>query len=220
MPFTLVHMSRMWPLAAFRFDDGIEARQVHLVNEATGELDLLSRADAIALAHARGANLIASWPNGGDTPSCFVGKLSLPPRWEAIPPEDHPDLDERLWFEAPCGGRDLLLQGQGHTFPGRMSAWCPHESVAYNVSLAEMGNLSDEARYFVLGFLSGNEPAPAMDDEGMTDAADLEAWQSATARFRRTGGWYGRWGTCSVCGCVLLPDSAADRCHEHQEPGP
>jgi hypothetical protein len=210
----------MWPLAAFRFDDAIEAHHVYLFNEASGELESLSRDDAIALARSQGSHLIASLPNGDDVPSCIVGKLSLPPRWEVIPGDDGPELDERLWFEAPCGGRDLLLQGAGHTFPGRMSAWCPHQSVAYNVSLAEMGNVSDEARYFALGFLSGNEPGPPADDEGRTDPGDLEAWHSATARFRRTGSWYGRWGTCSVCGCVLLPDSSADRCHEHQEAGP
>lgn len=103
-----------------------------------------------------------------------------------------------------------------------MSAWCPDKAVAYNVSLTEMGEMSLESRYFVLGFLSGNEPDPPEDDEGNADEADMVAWRSATRRFRESGSWHGRRGTCEECGCVLLPDSSSDRCHEHQTaaPGP
>jgi hypothetical protein len=79
--------------------------------------------------------------------------------------------------------------------------------------------MSEEARYFVAGFLAGNEPGYPADADGETDEADLAAWRAATARFRRTGSWYGRWGTCQVCGCVLLPDTADDRCHEHSTAG-
>jgi hypothetical protein len=75
--------------------------------------------------------------------------------------------------------------------------------------------MPEETRYFVLGFLSGNEPDPPEDSDGAIDDDDLVAWRMAIARFRRTGLWYGRWSTCDECGCVLLPDSASDRCHEH-----
>jgi hypothetical protein len=211
----------MWPLSAFRYDDGIDATDVYLFDEAKGELELMRRDDALAAASAQGKSLVAEWPSrsGGDVPSCILAKVSLPLRWEVVPRDDQLDLDidPRLWFDAPCGGRDFLLAGQGHTFLGRMTAWCPDKAVSYNVSFAEMGSMSDETRYFVLGFLSGNEPGPPEDEDGNIDPADLEAWRSATDRFRRTGAWYGRWGTCSVCGCVLLPDSSADRCHEHRE---
>lgn len=177
----------------------------------------MSREEAIALARSRGARLIAWWPAGDDDdrPSCVIGNVALPLRWERLS-EETPDPDPRLWFEAPCGKRDFLLQGQGHTFPGRMSAWCPHEQLSYNVSLSEMGAMSDEARYFVIGFLSGAEPGPPYDDDGNIDPADLRAWLSATARFRQSGQWYGRWGTCRTCGCVLLPDTAEDQCHDHR----
>ena len=207
----------MWRLDQFRFDEGIEASHVYIFNEARGELERMSRDDALALARSRDAHLIAWWPaeHQEDQPSCFIGNLSLPLRWERVPVEGTVNPDPRLWFDAPCGGRDFLLQGQGHTFRGRMSAWCPDKQVSYNISLDEMGAMSDEARYFVLGFLSGNEPGPPTDEDGDSDPADLQAWRSATARFRRTGQWYGRWGTCRTCGCVLLPDTAEDRCHEH-----
>ena len=122
-------------------------------------------------------------------------------------------VDERLWFDASCGGRDFLV-GNAHTFTGRMTAWCPRKGVTYNVSRSELETMAEETRYFVAGFLAGNEPRYP-DDDG-TGEADLTAWAAATARFRRTGLWYGRWGTCAECGCVLLPDSAGDRCQEHR----
>jgi len=199
----------MWSLADFRYDDGIDASEVLLFDD---EAELMPRDEAIALAHERGANLVAWRPHtaGDDTPSCIVAKVSEPLRWERLPDEAPPPVDERLWFEAPCGRRDFLV-GNGHTFTGRMAAWCPHDEVGYNVSLAGMGDMSDETRYFVAGYLAGSEPGPP--DEA--DAADLTAWKGATSRFRRTGYWYGRWGTCEVCGCVLLPDTAGRRCHEH-----
>jgi hypothetical protein len=210
----------MWRLDEFRFDEEIEADEVYVFDDSIGELVPIGRDEAIALAHGRELNLVAWWPVGAEAemPSCIMSKVSLPLRWEKVTtePADEP-IDERLWFEAPCGGRDLLLEGGGHTFRGRMSAWCPDKDVSYRVSLSEMGEMSEEARYFIRGYLSGNEPNWPEDDGGYTDPDDLVAWQEATRRFRQTGSWYGRWGTCSVCGCVLLPDSASDRCAEHHE---
>jgi hypothetical protein len=215
----------MWSLRDFCFDEGIEAAQVQVFDGA-GESRLMARDEAIALARARGANLVAWWPFAvGQVPSCIVAKVSAPPRWEQLSADDGPaddvpiPVDERLWFEAACGGRDFIV-GNGHTYPGRLAAWCPHRRVGYNVSLAEMGAMPEETRYFVAGFLAGNEPGYPVDDEGECDDADLVAWRSATRRFRQTGSWYGRWGTCEVCGCVLLPDSSASRCQRHLEVSP
>lgn len=152
------------------------------------------------------------------SPSCIVSKVTLPLRWERLPEEPPAQIDERLWFEASCGGRDFVV-GNGHTFVGRMAAWCPDTRVGYNVSLSEMDVMSDECRYWVTGYLAGSEPDyPYREDddgEDVTDEADLVAWGAALRRFRCTGLWNGRWGTCEVCGCVLLPDTAADRCAEH-----
>lgn len=207
----------MWSLDEFRFDEGIEAAEVLVFDRADGS-ELMGRDEAIALARERGANLVAWWPPAADqVPSCIVARVSLPLRWERLPAEDPPlPPDERLWFEAACGERDFIV-GNGHTFAGRLAAWCPHAGVGYNVSLGEMGAMSEEARYFVAGFLAGNEPDCPAADEGEGNEADLLAWRAATRRFRRTGSWYGRWGTCQACGCVLLPGTAADRCHEHPD---
>jgi hypothetical protein len=146
---------------------------------------------------------------------CLHSPASTPIRWE-MPFDDDLSLkyDERLWFEAHCGSRDFLVGRNGHTSRGRMLAWCPHraEYNQYSVSLGEMGAMSDECRYYVQGFLAGNEPPPPRDDEGETEPHDLAAWWAATRRFRRTGSWFGRWATCSTCGCVLLPGTAGDQC--------
>ncbi|HXS63217.1 MAG TPA: hypothetical protein VN767_10085 [Streptosporangiaceae bacterium] len=210
---------QMWALAEFCFDEGIEAAQVAVFDGAgdcAGESRLMARDEAIALARGRGASLVAWWPfAAGEVPSCIVAKVSVPLRWEELPDDDVPVVaDERLWFEAACGGRDFIV-GNGHTFPGRLAAWCPHQRVGYNVSLGEMGAMPVETRYFVAGFLAGHEPGYPVDEQGDSDEADLTAWRSATRRFRRTGSWFGRWGTCEECGCVLLPDSAASRCERH-----
>jgi len=211
----------MWPLSLFRHDDRIESREVLLYVSLGEPTELMTRDAALALARSRGLNLIAERAEGAtELPFCFIGKVSLPLRWER-PPEPGPSagLDENLWFEAHCGGRDLLT-GAGHTFPGRMSAWCPQKGIGYNVSLSEMGEMSEQARYFIAGFLAGNEPGPPDNDDADADAeaADLAAWRAATGRFRRTGLWFGRWRTCEQCGCVLLPDTAANLCWEHAEP--
>ncbi|MBO0827642.1 MAG: hypothetical protein J2P24_07655 [Streptosporangiales bacterium] len=206
---------RMWSLSLFRYDEGIDADEVDVLLD--DGLEPMSRDDAVAYAHERGANLVAWWPARDDPrPSCVVSKVTLPLRWERLPDEPRPEVDERLWFEAGCGGRDLLV-GNGHTFVGRMAAWCPHDEVGYNVSLGEMGEMSDAARHWIAGYLAGAEPGhPYVENEdGDLDRADMAAWESALRRFRRTGEWYGRWGTCRVCGCVLLPDTAGDRCAEH-----
>jgi hypothetical protein len=213
----------MWRLDEFRFDEQIEADEVYVFDDSVGELVPMARDEAIALAHGRELNLVAAWPGGAETeiPSCIISKVSLPLRWEKLS-DRHVDkpIDERLWFEAPCGGRDFLLEGGTHTFRGRMSAWCPDKEVSYRISLNEMGQMSEEARYFIRGYLSGNEPNWPEDDEGNIDSDDLVAWQEATRRFRQTGSWYGRWGTCGICGCVLLPDVATDRCAEHAPAAP
>ena len=73
-----------------------------------------------------------------------------------------------------------------------MTAWCPDTETACNVSLSEMGEMSEQTRYFVRGFLSGNQPGPPEDADGYPEPEDLVAWQAATRRFRRTGSWFGR----------------------------
>jgi hypothetical protein len=208
----------MWPLRWFHYDEEIDSPEVYLL-DGPGEAELMSRDEALAIARSQGLHLVPEWPEHRTTgPAwCRIRAVSLPGRWEQVPEAEQADeLDPLLWFEGSCGGRDLLT-GNGGTFPGRMSAWCPDKQVSYNVSLAEMGQMSRESRYYVAGFLAGNQPGPPPppDFDADIDPGDLIAWRAAVDRFRRTGLWFGRWRTCQICGRVLLPDTAIENCREH-----
>jgi hypothetical protein len=97
-----------------------------------------------------------------------------------------PDVDPDLWFDTQCG-RHYLLDGNAHTFPGRMLAYCAERGIRTRVSKGEIGDCSEQSRYFVRGFLSGNEPAPPDSNDGIEPA--YLAWSDAAARFRDTGYW-------------------------------
>lgn len=98
-----------------------------------------------------------------------------------------PDVDPELWFDTEQCGRHYLLDGNPHTFPGRMYAYCAERGIRTRVSKGEISDCSAQTRYFVRGFLSGNEPAPPESDSP-TAPAPL-AWSDAVARFRDTGYW-------------------------------
>lgn len=68
-----------------------------------------------------------------------------------------PDYDENLWFyHNNCEDKHFLL-GNPHTFKGRMFAWCPKKGTTLCISESEIGERSIESKYWILGFLSGNE---------------------------------------------------------------
>jgi hypothetical protein len=205
----------MWSLSQFRYGPGIPGRQVYVTDD-NGEQNLVDKDEAIREAHAKGCHLVAEWPTGpSDGPAvCAVARLALPLQWEQGPELAGSAVDEQLWFLAPCGGRDFFV-GNGHTFTGRIAAWCPDIGRHYNVSVAEVQQMSEAARFWVQGFLHGTEPDPPRDPDGETSPEDLTAWLAATTRFRRTGSWFGRWRTCQSCGRVLLPDTAAQECESH-----
>lgn len=191
------------------------------------EMDLVDKSDMIASARAKGLTLYAEHVafNGEEPVVCNVGKVAQPLRWEhltsiRVPDGSPPEVDDALWFIGSCGERDFLV-GNRHPFVGRMAAWCPTEQVGYSVSVHEVETMSAESSFFIKGFLVGSEPPVPYDDEGDVDERDLVAWRSALARFRQTGAWHGRWRTCDVCGCVLLPDGSwartCDECAEGED---
>jgi len=112
---------------------------------------------------------------------------------EEMPPDLPADVDPRLWFEmAGCEGRHYLVEGNPHIV-GRIYAYCPTNKTVSRVSKYEITASSEEAAYFVRGFLSGGEPPPPLDEEGMLvdDEAAIERWQHALAIWRDTGRWTG-----------------------------
>src|SRR5690349_21645132 len=71
---------------------------------------------------------------------------------------DEAKVDAELWFtmEPSCEGRHFILYNS-HTFPGRFTAWCPLKRKAVNVSKSDVRECSQQATYWLKGFLSGAE---------------------------------------------------------------
>ena len=47
------------------------------------------------------------------------------------------EIDEALWIRVSgCASQDYLV-GNSHTFPGRMSAYCPTDGIHYSVSFGD-----------------------------------------------------------------------------------
>jgi hypothetical protein len=137
-----------WSLNQFRFDEGINASQVLLYDDEAGQLEPMSLTEALRIARSHNTNILAERPENDEFRVCNLSRVTLPLRWERLPEVDEPEpVDERLWFEGPCGERDFLVEGEGHSFRGRMSAWCPHQRQSYRVSLSEMEPMSEEASY-------------------------------------------------------------------------
>lgn len=105
-----------------------------------------------------------------------------------------PQFDENLWFmmENHCEGKHYLL-GNPHTFKGRISAWCPQKKASFFFSKSEIGECSNEAHYWIKGFLAGNEPEPKTDENGDIDfeSEEYKNWLKKVEDFRKTGIWQG-----------------------------
>jgi hypothetical protein len=101
------------------------------------------------------------------------------------------DPDPRLWFEIDgCEGRHFFVDGTPN-IRGRIYAYCPVKQIVTRVSKYEVTASSDEAGYFVRGYLSGSEPPPPTDAEGMLveDQAEKDRWLRAVEIWRQTGEW-------------------------------
>ncbi len=103
------------------------------------------------------------------------------------------DIDKELWFTVPdkCHGEKHYLLGNPHTFKGRIMAWCPHKETSFFVSLKEMKELSEPARWWITGYLRGNEPHPPINGDGDTnfDSKEYKAWEKACDEFHESGVW-------------------------------
>jgi hypothetical protein len=105
--------------------------------------------------------------------------------------------DKALWFKMKsCCSAKHLLCGNPHTFRGRIEAYCPNRKISFAVSLTQMDSMSKNARFWIDGFLCGNEPPPPMDKEGdflPPDEAAFKRWEKNISEFRRTGKWKREW---------------------------
>lgn len=203
-----------------RMNEAIEEESVLLYGD-DGTLEEVATADALELARSRAMDLVEEWEPPRPQPArgsvvCRLLDVPKPVVWELVPePGAEPELDLALWFHSEgCAERHYLI-GNPHTFPGRISAWCPRKMMSYCVSKSEIAECSTETAYFVKGFLSGSEPRAPVDEAGdRMPPSDLEyrAWARATQLFQQTGTWNSRFRICEVCGARLLPSNPRATC--------
>jgi hypothetical protein len=93
-----------------------------------------------------------------------------------------PEFDRRLEVLLATGEQAFIV-GSCHTFPGRMSVTVPSDDRTRCISKSDVESCSDEARYWIMGFLHGSVPSPP------EDAKDELIWIGQRARFLDTGDW-------------------------------
>jgi hypothetical protein len=101
--------------------------------------------------------------------------------------------DPKLWvlLDSCCKAKHLLCNNS-HSFPGRMSVYCPTHRLSLSASLGDFSKMSDESRYWIKGFLVGNTPPPPLDAEGdpfPEESAVDKAWRAKAVEFQKTGRW-------------------------------
>jgi hypothetical protein len=107
------------------------------------------------------------------------------------------NFDRALWVELD-GDRGYIC-GNAHTHPGRFRVCFPDQDYSTKANVSELTAMSTEARYWLVGFLSGSEPrlyqylglvGPAeikgFQDYEVTDA-ELARWQNFCKESRRVG---------------------------------
>ena len=125
-------------------------------------------------------------------------------------------FDENLWFiHKGCEGRHYLI-GNPHTFYGRILAWCPKKERSFMVSVSEMEQMSDFTKYWIEGFLKGNEPEPPTDSNEDVDfeSDEYKIWTEEIKLFHETGYWSSFNRNCEKCGTALLKSEPEEICKE------
>ena len=103
-------------------------------------------------------------------------------------------IDEGLWVRLAGVDARCFIRGNAHTHPGRFGVWSDSLDRGLAASKDEIVECSDASRWWVEGFLSGNEPSfgdyygyQADDRDVHADDLRWDRLRSPTARFRDTG---------------------------------
>jgi hypothetical protein len=128
------------------------------------------------------------------------------------------NFDKELWFtfKEHCKDKHFIV-GNPHTFHGRISAFCPEKDVFFNVSLGEIDDMPLTTKYWIKGFLSGNEPTCPVDEEGDDYPPTHEEfihWAKSIELFHVTGSWYSGDKHCTTCGLKLLNSCLGFECEK------
>ena len=127
------------------------------------------------------------------------------------------NIDEHLWFyHKGCTGKHFFI-GNPHTFPGRILAWCPQQQKSFFLSVSEVEEMSEYSKYWIKGYLTGNEPSPPTDGNGdvQFSGKEYEEWAEAVDLFATTGYWRDEQRFCSSCEKRMLksePEIICEKC--------
>lgn len=77
--------------------------------------------------------------------------------------------------------------------------------------------MSEYSKYWISGYLNGNEPEPPTDSNGDLDFKSLayKKWTDTTKLFKQTGYWTSEKRNCEKCGMELLnavPNETCENC--------
>jgi hypothetical protein len=125
-------------------------------------------------------------------------------------------IDRELWLVVPHCCPDHHFFGENpHTFHGRISVWCPRLGRWTRISKSEISEMSAASRYWLAGYLSGNEPDAPRDGNGdylADDAPEMVTWRRSVARFAQTGYWNAKARTCASCRQPVEPAQPDETC--------
>mgnify|MGYP001043981856 CR=1 FL=1 len=126
------------------------------------------------------------------------------------------EFDENLWFNHKgCEGKHYLI-GNPHTFHGRIYAWCPKKGIGFCVSISEIERMSDYSKYWIQGYLNGNQPEPPTDSSGDVnfESSEYKKWMKSIQLFTLTGYWTDQKRNCVKCGTELLNSYSNEICEK------
>lgn len=131
---------------------------------------------------------------------------------------DQIKMDKNLWFtlqDHECQGEHYIL-GNPHTFNGRILGYCTEKGKSFYFSKAEIKNMSLETKYWIQGYLFGNEPEPPTDEEGNMDfnSNSYLHWKESAELFHETGVWLSGERKCEACEKLLLNSWTGLQCKE------
>jgi hypothetical protein len=124
-------------------------------------------------------------------------------------------IDRKLWVIVPgcCDNKRHYLGYNPHTFHGRISVWCPLLNRWTNISKMNISRQSEQSRYWIAGYLNGNEPECPLGADGLPvemDSDEFLLWKRSIYLFTTTGYWNAGTRHCSRCRTQLLHSSLRD----------
>jgi hypothetical protein len=99
-------------------------------------------------------------------------------------------IDKTLSVQYLYDASTAVIVGNSHTWRGRFEILL-ETGVSISASISEVTPLTEEAKYWLLGFISGYEPHPwdVLGSGWLDDTSDaaMAPWRDAVLKFRQSG---------------------------------